>query len=87
MRGFLHVRVSRKEEWMSSRPYRERDRGWLLRHARLAVTFMAGTHQIGDIDCNSWLGIVWEQQDAEPIILQQVFGDAFYRGLLGDAFR
>lgn len=37
MRGFLHVRVSRKEEWMSSRPYRERDRGWLLRHARLAA--------------------------------------------------
>jgi hypothetical protein len=22
---------------MSSRPYRERDRGWLLRHARLAA--------------------------------------------------
>ena len=37
VRGFLHVRASRKEEWMSSRPYRERDRGWLLRYARLAA--------------------------------------------------
>ncbi len=37
VRGFPHVRASRKEERMSSRPYRKGDRQWPARLVRLAA--------------------------------------------------
>ena len=42
VRGFPRVRQNpRKEKAMSSRPYRVREEGWLMRHIRLAAIVIA----------------------------------------------
>jgi hypothetical protein len=42
VRGFPCVhQIPCKEEDMSSRPYRERDEPWLMRHLRLAAILIA----------------------------------------------
>ena len=42
VRGFPCVHeIPRKEEQMSSRPYRVREEGWLMRHIRLAAIVIA----------------------------------------------
>ncbi|MNT58334.1 hypothetical protein D3C72_1957620 [compost metagenome] len=53
-------------------------------HARLAVVFIAGAHQVRHVDRGGGLGFVGNQQHSQAIG-QAVFGDAFDRGGLRDA--
>ncbi|MNT47791.1 hypothetical protein D3C72_1845320 [compost metagenome] len=57
-----------------------------VRHAGLAVVFVARTDQVGHVDRGRGLGLVGNQQHSQAIG-QSVFGDAFNRGGLRDAGR
>jgi len=57
-----------------------------VRHARLAVVFVARAHQVGHVDGGGGLGFVGNQQHPQAVG-QAVFGDAFDRGGLRDAGR
>ena len=46
-----------------------------MRHAGLAIIFMATAHQISDVDCGGGLGGIGCQQHAQTIA-QSVFTDA-----------
>ena len=46
-------------------------------HAGLAVTFVAGSHQIGHVDGHFRVGWIGEQQNAQSVG-KVVFGDAFH---------
>ena len=52
-----------------------------VRHAGLAVAFVTGAHQVGDVDGHLGVGLVGIEQHAQPVG-ERVFRDASHGGFL-----